>query len=70
MVKNPKIVHITDAYREKAIAYLSRRIENSHESLWYMFNGVNRTDAALFKLNGEEMKIQKNQLYVVVFAQF
>lgn len=67
VVQNTEFKNLTNEHREKAIAYLNSRIERPGETLWYMFNGKNRTDEALFDLNEVEVKVQKNQLYTVVF---
>jgi hypothetical protein len=67
MIQNSECIKMTGEHRGKAVTYLNGRIEKPLEYLWYMFNGVNRTDKALFDLSGVEVKIQKNQLYVVVF---
>ena len=66
IVQNPGL-KIRNVNREKSIAYLNSRIEKPSESLWYMYNGVNRSDELLFDLNGVEVRIQGDQLYAVVF---
>jgi hypothetical protein len=72
VLTNPAIVQNPDlknrnVNREKSIVYLNIRIEKPIESLWYMYNGVNRSDELLLDLNGFEVRIQGGQLYAVVF---